>query len=79
MPAEANSAKFALAAASFCGGSGRALARIGCPRVSIVWRTSCLGLSILKFGTVMDGNSVKRLVNGDGFSEAANASPVMRE
>ena len=57
MPDVAISAKFAFAAASFCGHSGRAFARIGCPRVSIVWRTSCLGQSILKFGTVTDGNS----------------------
>ena len=42
-----------------------------------MWRTSCLGRSILKFGTVTDGNSANNLANGDGFAVAVNASPVI--
>ena len=79
MPDVAISAKVAFAAASFCSGSGRAFARTGCPRVSMVWRTACLGWSILKFGTVTVGNSANNLVNGDGLALAANASPEIRD
>ena len=78
-PNQAISTKFAFAAASFCGGSGLAFARIGWPRVSIVWRASCFGWSILKLGTATDGNLANNLANGDWFSVASNASPVIRD
>ena len=77
MPDVAISAKFAFAAASFCGGSGRAFARISWPLVLIVCRTPCLGRLTLKFGTVTDGNSANNFANGDGLVAAANASPVI--
>ena len=47
--------------------------------VSMLCRTACFGLVILKFGTVTDGNSANSLANGDGLALAANASPVIRD